>query len=378
MSDSPRGPGWWQASDDKWYPPEAVPRSRAGTPPSAASTPGPTPTPGPAPGPTPTPPGGVAPPVPPGQTPYGMPPGAVGPPPAPNRTPLFVVGGVVLVALLVALVVALTGGDDEQPSTTGPGPVQPTEPTVGSLPESEGPGELPEIEQREPPPIEDLEVVEQGFTTFQSGDDLLGSYGFVVENTGDEPFEDVPVSLTFLDSAGNVVGEDSGISGTTIGLVQPGEQLAVAGALNTVSLGILDPGTTDVAEMEIAFGEPGFDATYGDLPPDGTIEVSAIASLAEANGDHETTFTMTSTYPVEIQEPKAYLIYRNAAGDIIGGARSGGLDGAMPFLPADGSATFTITAILPVQNLADIAETEVYIDPGARLDPDPGAAEGGD
>src|SRR2546423_15608265 len=23
MSDQPQGPGWWQASDDKWYPPPA-------------------------------------------------------------------------------------------------------------------------------------------------------------------------------------------------------------------------------------------------------------------------------------------------------------------------------------------------------------------
>lgn len=34
MSDAPQGPGWWQASDGKWYPPEQAP---------AASTPPPTP-----------------------------------------------------------------------------------------------------------------------------------------------------------------------------------------------------------------------------------------------------------------------------------------------------------------------------------------------
>lgn len=34
MSDAPQGPGWWQASDGKWYPPEAAQGA-------AASTPGP-------------------------------------------------------------------------------------------------------------------------------------------------------------------------------------------------------------------------------------------------------------------------------------------------------------------------------------------------
>jgi uncharacterized membrane protein len=30
MSDSPQGPGWWQASDGKWYPPEQAPGGGAG------------------------------------------------------------------------------------------------------------------------------------------------------------------------------------------------------------------------------------------------------------------------------------------------------------------------------------------------------------
>ncbi len=32
MSDSPQGPGWWQASDGKWYPPEQAPGFNAGAP----------------------------------------------------------------------------------------------------------------------------------------------------------------------------------------------------------------------------------------------------------------------------------------------------------------------------------------------------------
>ncbi len=29
MSYTPQGPGWWQASDGRWYPPQAAPRSQA-------------------------------------------------------------------------------------------------------------------------------------------------------------------------------------------------------------------------------------------------------------------------------------------------------------------------------------------------------------
>jgi Domain of unknown function (DUF4190)/Type II secretion system (T2SS), protein G len=40
MSDISQGPGWWQASDLKWYPPEAVPAG-APSPPQAVRVPGP-------------------------------------------------------------------------------------------------------------------------------------------------------------------------------------------------------------------------------------------------------------------------------------------------------------------------------------------------
>lgn len=41
MSDVPEGPGWWQASDDRWYPPEQFPSGA--TPPPATTTAAPPP-----------------------------------------------------------------------------------------------------------------------------------------------------------------------------------------------------------------------------------------------------------------------------------------------------------------------------------------------
>ncbi len=40
MSDSPLGPGWWQASDGRWYPPEQSPGLGQPPPPTPYGTPG--------------------------------------------------------------------------------------------------------------------------------------------------------------------------------------------------------------------------------------------------------------------------------------------------------------------------------------------------
>ena len=61
MSSTPQGPGWWQASDGNWYPPEQAPGAQPTPPPTPPPSPAPTPTPAPAPTPgaAPTPGGGL-------------------------------------------------------------------------------------------------------------------------------------------------------------------------------------------------------------------------------------------------------------------------------------------------------------------------------
>lgn len=165
MSDAPQGPGWWQASDGRWYPPAATPApppSSSGTPaPPPAGTPAPpslakgTPAPGadptqafppaggyaPSPG-TPAPPlgtpappaGGYGPPT----GPYGpttVPPGGYGPPTVPPPAGPAKKGsgaGLYVVLALIAFVAVagtavffiVSGGDDD------PGPTTTEEPTV--------------------------------------------------------------------------------------------------------------------------------------------------------------------------------------------------------------------------------------------------------
>lgn len=93
MSNTPLGPGWWQASDGLWYAPEHHPDARTAAPPPAAAAP------------PPGAPGFGGPGVPPGSTPVVN---------ARSRRASVAVAAVVLVALAAvgAWLLFLSGGDD--------------------------------------------------------------------------------------------------------------------------------------------------------------------------------------------------------------------------------------------------------------------------
>ncbi|CAN5715415.1 hypothetical protein BH24ACT3_BH24ACT3_10870 [soil metagenome] len=80
MSDQSPGPGWWQASDGRWYPPQQAPGQTAPTGPPSSGGPGKS-----------------------------------------DRTPLLVAGGVVaLVVLVVIAAVVFLGGDDDDDDEAAP------------------------------------------------------------------------------------------------------------------------------------------------------------------------------------------------------------------------------------------------------------------
>jgi hypothetical protein len=103
MSDQAQGPGWWQATDDKWYPPETHPSFVS--PPAAASTPAVRP-------PTESPPSGPRLP----ETPATVTASPVTPSPAPDTgtrpSRQTKITGVLAVAIVVlALLLVKTNGD---------------------------------------------------------------------------------------------------------------------------------------------------------------------------------------------------------------------------------------------------------------------------
>ena len=110
MSDSTQGEGWWQASDDKWYPPEQHPDFQAGA--TQAMEPVPPPT---AAMPVPPPPPPGAPVGPPPGGPEGPPPGAPGS--GSNNTKWIIVGVLAVAAVAIAAFLLLGGDDDDQKVT---------------------------------------------------------------------------------------------------------------------------------------------------------------------------------------------------------------------------------------------------------------------
>ena len=370
MSDTPQGPGWWQASDDKWYPPPrptmpgeepSAPTTPAGPPPAAA--PGAMPGQVPGPGATPygVPPGAVPPtsggypsapptapmPGPPPvhgmpSGPYGMPPGT--PPPGGgdnNRTPLFVVLGILGAAAVVLLFFLLTSGDDnndpQNPTdrTTQPPDTQGTQP-----PDTEGPDN--------PPPTSDgpVQVVDQGFSNF---DDTLGepggSFGFIVENTGEDILQSVETQVVIYGSGDRVITTKD----FAIGTIRPGEKMGFGDEMYGEDL------QDGIDHLEIQVRDHSDAAVDPSEVPEGGFEVTGTETTSD-DYNMTTSFHLTSTYTVEeVGYPSTYVIYRNAAGDIVGAAW-----GSAAFENApEADVEVTTYDVIP-----DVDTSEVFVDPG--------------
>ena len=363
MSDTPQGPDWWQASDDKWYPPPrpqmpgeadtiAAPVGAAGVAPPGAAGPPSGPPMGPPTGPPsggyPAGPGGPGGPVGPyatgpgsfppggGPSPYGMPPGAPGG--GQNRTPLYIVIGVVVAALVVGLFVILGSGDDEPQArrpptsqttaTTDAPPATDTPDTTNSGPNTEGTSD-----------VAGLEVLESGFSTYGPDAIVGGSYGLVISNNSEDTITNFTVKVAVYDQNDTAIGTDS----HSVAKIAPGEKLGIG-------YDITDDVSGGVGKLDISF-EEGFSGAV----PEGTFTVSEVSTSTDEYGT-DTTFTVASSYGVDLESPYAYAIYRDASGAIIGGTY-----GFVDMVPAGGRASGTVSSYEPVP---DVASAEVYVDQG--------------
>jgi hypothetical protein len=375
MSDTPQGPDWWQASDDKWYPPPrpampgaadpavaapamAAPGAPPGAPPLGPPLGPPTGPPTGPPGGAYAPPGGVpsggyppaAPPspyrgVPPAAppSPYGGVPPAGPPPGTPNRTPLFVAIGVVVAIAMVALVVVLTSGDDEPSEPT-------TSPSTEQPEQTGGPGTTtasPDTTAAEPSGDATVAVVESGFSNFMGGfdqDERSVAYGFIVENSGGDIATDITISVSAYDAAGTAVASGS----HTIYVLRPGQKMGVGDEF------FGDTFAADVDRIDVQVSEPSGLGSE-DVPAEGELTAEGITTTAD---DYSVTtkFTAKSTYAEQLDYPSAYAIYRNAEGAIIGGST-----GTVDFIPASGSVAAEVRSWEAIPN---IATTEIFLDPG--------------
>ena len=363
MSDTPQGPDWWQASDDRWYPPPRPDMpgdaGAASSPASAVMAPPGGPPVGPPVGP-PTgrpsggfpagppsgyPPGsgGGFPPGPP--SPYGgMPPGAA-PTGNQNKTPLYIAIAVVVAAALVGLIVVLAGGDDDDEPASPTTEQAPTTADDGATPVEEDPTAT--TEASEPSGDAAVAVVESGFSNFMGGfdqDERAVAYGFIVENSGDETATDISVTVSAYDASDTAVASES----HTIYVLRPGEKIGIGDEF------FGDTFATDVARIDIQVGEP---SDYGmeDVPDEGALTAEGITTTA-SDYDLTTTFTARSTYAQQVDSPYAYAIYRDSGGNIIGGST-----GYLDFIAANGTTAGEVSSWEAIPN---VAGTEVYLDPG--------------
>lgn len=166
MSDAPQGPGWWQASDGRWYPPQPTP------PPAPAPTPPPY-------GAVPTPPPGtpLGTPAPPSYGPTTAPPASYGPPTSPPPPPGFAGGpvppagkkgnaGLYAVLAVIAFVAiagtalffVVSGGDD---GGDGPDPTRPDDTAAGTL-------RLLPVDEAGPDPFSPTSFVSDGLPDISS------------------------------------------------------------------------------------------------------------------------------------------------------------------------------------------------------------------
>ncbi len=194
MSDTPQGPGWWLASDGRYYPPQppAPPSAPPTAPPTAAAPPEP---------------GQPWAPPPQGTPPQGTPPqGTPVPPPRSgggSTVALVVIGVVVLMAVVgvigaAVLIFARAGSSDEDaaPATT----TTITDDASG------------EFGATTVPSAGDGEVVatEFGFSTGEGFDgELAANAGAVIENSGSSSAAFFEVVFTFTDDDGATVGTET-------------------------------------------------------------------------------------------------------------------------------------------------------------------------
>jgi hypothetical protein len=343
MSDTPQGPDWWQASDDKWYPP---PRPEMPGDPATVAAPsgGMTAPNGPPLGPPMAPPGGFPPgpggaysggpsggfpPAAPAGS-YGVPSGPQAPGSGQNKAPLYVAIGAVAVALIVIIaVVVSSGGDDDDPTTS---------PTTQQTPTSAGdPGTT--AATTDPgsgggsgsSAVDGLEVTDSGFSNT--------SYGFVITNSAGEARVNFTVDVAIYDTNDTVISNDT----HSVGRINAGESLGIG-------YDITDEVPGGVGRLEFSFEEG-----YSDSAPEGSFAVSEVSTQTDEFST-ETSFTVSSTYQIDLETTYAYAIYRNSSGQIIGGTY-----GFVDLVPAGGQARGSITSFEPVEG---VAATDVYVDQG--------------
>jgi hypothetical protein len=234
-----------------------------------------------------------------------------------RRQGALLVGAIVTVAAGAALVMALGKGDDEPAAATPepePTPVATTGPTpVASTSETS-------VTAPPPPPASDVpasevvEIVEEGWYV---PDESIGSYGFVVENTSDRLLGSFVVRVKAYDLSDHVI---SGLDTWkhVVGTMLPRQRIAIADRLHPEARA-----AGGIGRLEFSIAELSEDTAEGagsSEVPQGSVQVGEIGRTTNTVRT-TVSYAVTSSYDIAL-DANAYVVFRDAAGEIVGGASS--------------------------------------------------------
>jgi hypothetical protein len=189
-------------------------------------------------------------------------------------------------------------------------------------------------------PSPPIEVVGHGFSEVPPGEystTTYTPYAAVFANPDMANFVDAQVRFVFKDAAGTVLASEEDF----LTAVFPGGEAALSGQLMDVE---------GVAAMEVqvlpGVSESAHEGVQGFV-------VDQINSVEDEWGGITTTARVTSPFTKDLTDLTVNAVYRNANGDIIGGAWT-----FLSFVPAQGSTGLEVTGT----DLAEApASTDVYV-----------------
>ena len=213
---------------------------------------------------------------------------------------------------------ALSGGDDDDGGETSDRP-QVTVPEVttvdpGGTTETTDAGSVGDASEGTTE-VQGLELVDSGWSVAEDDSIVEGSYGIIIENKGEELVTNFNVEVAIYDLNDTVVGTNSHM----VAKLAPARRWASA-TTSTTTCRTASAGWTSPSRRATATRCPRVPST-----------VSEVATTTDEYGT-ETTFTVASSYTVDLDSLYAYVIYRDA-GKIIG------TYGLVDMVPAGGRPT---------------------------------------
>ncbi|CAN5765482.1 hypothetical protein BH23CHL7_BH23CHL7_05010 [soil metagenome] len=184
-----------------------------------------------------------------------------------------------------------------------------------------------------PVPRADIEIVEFGFTRVKDN----ASFAVIVRNPNPATYvaDSVPLQFTFYDDDGPLSTEEGYVS-----YVLPGQVTATSGTAYEVGR---------PTRMEVRIGSVRW--TEVDFAP-GRFEISDVRTRDQQYGGHRTTGTITSEFQSRQEFIRIVAVYRNAAGEVIGGDFT-----FLDFLDPESEAVFEISTF---EDLPGLDATEIY------------------